>query len=126
MNISVEGPLRGLFLCKLPPNSTVHVINNKDSILPQPFGREAKTVTTSEESGHIFFQLGGGLFKTENRDSCFFQVKTNKVMSFVSLSMEEKLPCLQKLTPVLTFKCVFLLCSNEGYGEGLQKLKLNS
>ena len=68
MNVSVEGPLRGLFLCKLPPNSTVHVINNKDSILPQPFGREAKTVTTSEESGHIFFQLGGGLFKTEKRD----------------------------------------------------------
>ena len=67
MNVSVEGPLRGLFLCKLPPNSTVHVINNKDSILPQPFGREAKAVTTSERSGHVFFRSSGGLFKTKKR-----------------------------------------------------------
>ena len=56
MAVSVEGPLRGLFLCKLPPNSTVHVIDEKDSILPQPFGKEAKTVTTSERSGYVFFQ----------------------------------------------------------------------
>ena len=61
MDLSAEGPLRGLFLCKLPPNSTVHVIDAKDSILPQPFGKEAKTVTTSEESGHVFFQSSGGL-----------------------------------------------------------------
>ena len=69
MTVSVHGPLKGLFLCKLPPNSTVHVIDYRDSILPQPFGREAKTVTTSEGSGHVFFRLlRGGLFKTEKRD----------------------------------------------------------
>ena len=67
MALSVEGPLRGLFLCKLPPDSTVRVINNMDSILTQPFGKEAKTVTTSERSGHVFFQLSGGLFKTKKR-----------------------------------------------------------
>ena len=67
MAVSAEGPLRGRFLCKLPPDSTVHVIDKKDSILPQPFGKEAKTVTTSERSGHVFFQSSGGLFKTKKR-----------------------------------------------------------
>ena len=57
MAVSVEGPLRSLFLCKLPPKSTVHVINDRDSILPQPFGKEAKTVTTSDRSGHDFQDL---------------------------------------------------------------------
>ena len=60
MAVSVAGPLRGLFLCKLPPETTVHVIDDKDCILPQPFGKEAKTVTTSERSGHVFFQPSGG------------------------------------------------------------------
>ena len=68
MAVSVEGPLRGRFLCKLPPDTTMHVINDKDSILPQPFGKEAKTVTTSERSGHVFFRSSGGLFKTKKRD----------------------------------------------------------
>ena len=66
MALSVEGPLRGLFLWKLPPNSTVHVIDDKDSILQQPFGKEAKTVTTSDRSGHVFFQARGG-FQTKKR-----------------------------------------------------------
>ena len=66
MAVSVEGPLRGLFLCKLPPNSIVHVIDDKDSILPQPFGKEAKTVTTSERSSHVFFQASGE-FHTKKR-----------------------------------------------------------
>ena len=62
MAVSVEGPLRGLFLCKLPPNSSVHVIDDGDLILQKPFGKEAKTVTTSETSGHVFVQPSGGLF----------------------------------------------------------------
>ena len=62
MALSVEGPLRGLFLWKLPPNSTVHVIDNKDSILLQPFGKEAKTVTTSDRSSHVFLQSGGRFY----------------------------------------------------------------
>ena len=48
MAVDVDGPLRGLFLFKLPPNATIHVIDDQDRILPQPFGKEAKTVTTSE------------------------------------------------------------------------------
>ena len=70
MALSVEGPLRGLFLCQLPAGSTVHVIDDKDCILPQPFGKEAKTVTTSETSGHVFFKPSGGLL-TEKRDGKF-------------------------------------------------------
>ena len=66
VSVTVEGPLRGLFLCKLPPDSTVHVIDTRDSILPQPFGKEAKTVTTSERSRHVFFQARGG-FQTKKR-----------------------------------------------------------
>ena len=62
MTVSVEGPLRGLFLCKLPTNSTVHVINDGDSILHQPFGKEAKTVTTSERSRYVFFQSSGRFY----------------------------------------------------------------
>ena len=60
MAVDVDGPLRGLFLFKLPPNATIHVIDDKDSILPQPFGREAKTVTTSNIGGYVFFQAKGG------------------------------------------------------------------
>ena len=61
MTVSLEGPLRGFFLCKLPPNTTVRVIDNKDSILLQPFGKEAKTLMTSERNGYVFFQASGGL-----------------------------------------------------------------
>ena len=62
VSVTVEGPLRGLFLCKLPPDSTVHVIDTRDSILPQPFGKEAKTVKTSERSRHVFFQSSGRFY----------------------------------------------------------------
>ena len=71
MALSAEGPLRGLFLCKLPPDSTVHVIDEKDCILPQPFGKEARTVTTSETSGHVFFKPSGGLLTEKNRLKVF-------------------------------------------------------
>ena len=71
MALSVEGPLRGLFLCKLPPNSKVDVIDDKDFFLPQPFGKEARTVTTSGRSVHVFLQSSGG-FQSENGDwKCF-------------------------------------------------------
>ena len=67
MAVDVDGPLRGLFLFKLPPNATIHVIDDQDRILPQPFGEEAKTVTTSETSGHVFFQAKGGFCKVSEK-----------------------------------------------------------
>ena len=64
--------MRGLFLCKLPPNSKVDVIDDKDFFLPQPFGKEARTVTTSERSAHVFLKSSGGL-QSEKRDwKCFY------------------------------------------------------
>ena len=65
--LSMEGPLRGLFLFKLPPNTTVHVIDDQDCILPQPFGKEAKTVTTSDIGGYVFFQAKGGFCKVSEK-----------------------------------------------------------
>ena len=59
MAVSVEGPLRGLYLCKLAPDTTVHVMDEQDSILPQPFGKEMKQVITNERGGHVFFQRNG-------------------------------------------------------------------
>ena len=92
MALSAEGPLRGLFLCKLPPNSTVHFIDEKDCILPQPFGKEARTVTTSERSSHVFFQASGGLH-TEKRDGkylyCFLGEKQQGDVLRLSINARE-------------------------------------
>ena len=56
MAVSVDGPIRGLFMCTLPPGTAIHVTDIKDSILTQPFGKEMKQVMTSERGGHVFFQ----------------------------------------------------------------------
>ena len=56
MAVSVDGPIRGLFMCTLPPGTAIHVTDDKDSILTQPFGKEMKQVMTSERGGHVFFQ----------------------------------------------------------------------
>ena len=56
---SMEGPLRGLLFCKLPPNTTVGVTGIKDFLLQQPFGKESKELQISEESSYVFVKLQG-------------------------------------------------------------------
>ena len=56
MDIVVDGPLGGLFLCTVPPDTTIRVTSQEDFLLEQPGGKQSKELTTTEKSGHVFLK----------------------------------------------------------------------
>ena len=54
MDIVVDGPLGGLFLCTVPPDTTIRVTSQEDFLLEQPGGKESKELSTTEKSSHVF------------------------------------------------------------------------
>ena len=56
MDIVVDGPLGDLFLCTVPPDTTIRVTSQEDFLLEQPGGKESKELTTTEKSGHVFLK----------------------------------------------------------------------
>ena len=56
MDIVVDGPLGGLFLCTVPPDTTIRVTSQEDFLLEQPGGKESKELSTTEKGGHVFLK----------------------------------------------------------------------
>ena len=59
MTVEVEGPLRGHYLCKLPPNTTVEVESDAFSIIKHPLGKESSKFRTSEKEERVFIRVKG-------------------------------------------------------------------
>ena len=87
---TVDGPLGGLFLCKVPPDTTIRVTRNDDGLLRQPFGKESKEVTTTGKSSFVFFvkgelKMGKGREKNSNYILAGqVKIKTGKASVFQS------------------------------------------
>ena len=61
VEMAAEGPMRGLFLYRVPPNTSVCVFRDGDYLLKQPFGMESKEQAASEKSTHLFLKPKGVL-----------------------------------------------------------------
>ena len=59
MTVEVAGPLRGHYLCNLPPNTTVEVNRDAFSIVKQPLGKESSKFRTSEKEERVFIRAKG-------------------------------------------------------------------
>ena len=63
MTVEVAGPLRGHYLCKLPPNTTVEVNSDAFSIVKQPLGKESSKFRTSEKEERVFIRAKGAILR---------------------------------------------------------------
>ena len=102
MDIVVDGPLGGLFLCTVPPDTTIRVTSQEDFLLEQPGGKESKELSTTEKGGHVFLKGEFTIAKAKaKKNSITTQVPTKEGMvTSVSQSTEKKLPCAQRLMKV--------------------------
>ena len=87
---TVNGPLGGLFLCKVPPDTTIRVTRDDDCLLRQPFGKESKGLTTTGKSSYVFFVKGELKMRKRQRENSNYllagqvKIKTGKASVFQS------------------------------------------